>query len=74
MSLHVALDHGLFLRGDVRHALVLRLVHGDTINGHAHKHSLPYLARGGRRADLREHGECYCEGVGEEAPVSGVLS
>ena len=69
-AFHPALDDGLLLSGDedggdVRHALVLCLAHGDAVNGHAHEASLPRLAgegaqRGGlllgRDGELREYG------------------
>ena len=78
LAFHPALDHGLFLPRDedgrdVRHALVLRLAHGDAVDGHAHEAGLPHLARegaerggafGGRYGELGE--ECGDGGVGAE--------
>ena len=78
LAFHPALDHGLFLPRDedgrdVRHALVLRLAHGDAVDGHTHEAGLPHLAReraerggtfGGRYGELGEH--CGDGGVGAE--------
>ena len=52
-AFHAALDDGLLLSrdedgGDVGHALVLGLAHGDAVDGHAHEACLPRLA--GERA------------------------
>ena len=69
-AFHAALDDGLLLSrdedgGDVGHALVLRLAHGDAVDGHAHEAGLPRLAceraqRGGllvgRDGELGEDG------------------